>query len=43
MFVIVQCWYNMKKQEPHDIPLPQALGHTLKHAGTGIKYILFRL
>eukprot|EP00088_Acartia_fossae_P046862 TRINITY_DN5073_c0_g1_i2.p1 TRINITY_DN5073_c0_g1~~TRINITY_DN5073_c0_g1_i2.p1 ORF type:complete len:1105 (-),score=246.34 TRINITY_DN5073_c0_g1_i2:820-4134(-) len=36
MFVIVQCWYNMRKHEADDVPLPRALGITLRHAGVSV-------
>jgi len=36
MFVIVQCWYNMKKVSRPDIPLSEAVGTALKHAGVSV-------
>jgi len=36
MFVIVQCWQNVKKNSASDIPIHEAIGQGLKHAGVSV-------
>lgn len=36
MFVIVQCWFNMKKEESDTLPLHEQIGLTLRHAGVAV-------
>eukprot|EP00088_Acartia_fossae_P041082 TRINITY_DN4294_c0_g1_i7.p1 TRINITY_DN4294_c0_g1~~TRINITY_DN4294_c0_g1_i7.p1 ORF type:complete len:1080 (-),score=273.26 TRINITY_DN4294_c0_g1_i7:86-3325(-) len=36
MFVIVQCWNNVKKQHGSNIEISEAIGQGLKHAGVSV-------
>jgi hypothetical protein len=36
MFVIVQCWYNLKEEEVLGKDLAEKIGLTMKHAGVAI-------
>ena len=36
MFVIVQCWYNLREDETLGRPLHEKIGLTLQHAGVAI-------
>ena len=36
MFVIVQCWYNLREEETLGRPLHEKIGLTLQHAGVAI-------
>ena len=36
MFVIVQCWYNLKEEEIFDKTIHEKIGLTMRHAGVAI-------
>lgn len=35
MFVIMECWYNQLDDHSH-LPLPERIGHTMRHAGISV-------